>query len=101
MYGNVGQPHHPPVPPRRERLTEPSQLPSVPPVPPRLRQTDKAPQVRPHPFIKKLSLLFSFKAFYKKEARWSREKGIFFKDLQWMSIKITLCSILDSSYDRK
>ena len=47
-YGNIGQGtggQNPPVPPRRERVTEPSQS-RVPPVPPRARQTERGHQVR-------------------------------------------------------
>ena len=47
-YGNIGPGtggQNPPVPPRRERVTEPAQS-RVPPVPPRARQTDRGHQVR-------------------------------------------------------
>ena len=94
MYGNVGQVHNPPVPPRRERFTEPAQSPSsqpsVPPVPPRLRQTDKAPQVRPHPLfeIQVYCINFILKPSIRKKRDGPERKAYFSKIFNGCPLKL-------------
>ncbi len=85
-YGNIGQGHNPPVPPRRdrERHTEPTSHP-VPPIPPRTRNTD---QGRSHQvmavvilhvlmFVSIIFIVLSTVAICQK----TRKKSILFKDI--------------------